>query len=635
VTPVPWGRMAHAAIAIGAPVVTGVAAGRTVYGVLASLGGFVASLADRTGPYPARVRRIASATIVGGVGGMLIGIAVNGERWLMVVVIVAVAGISALISLIGATGSAVGMFLLAYAALGSGPIGAIRPWWLAPTWMLVGIAWSLLLLLPGWLLHPRTVEEQRVAAAYRAVAAELRVLGTEMLSTSRAAVTDAMNGAYDDLVSQPAGLHGRNPSHVRLVGLVNQAREMAHASAALAYAGKPPMPEVAAQAEAVAAAVLDGHAVGRLATPPSDADPAVAALYKAVNAAAELASGRHAVAPEDGEGNSTIEDRRARVDVLLGQLRGGVTSTFTLRLMLCIGVAAAISTTLPLQRSYWVILAVAVVMKPDFGSVFARAVQYGVGTLIGALVAALILEAQPPHWAILIPLVFFGALLPYGTARQYGLFALFFTPAVILLIELISPGGWSLAQDRLVDIVLGCGIVLVIGYLPWPSSWHTNLVRRFGDVLDDAAEYTQQVLGEGVPILSSKAHADARLQLPHLGAEMQRTLAEPRRVRESVNAWSPAVAALAGLIDAITATAVTRVGEPPPPEVVNELAHSMRQLAATVRSGSRVRLNTSVSRPESLKLVSDALQNLHNMLAATPPLGSAHPHVLRGRRPDS
>jgi hypothetical protein len=72
--------MVHAAIAIGAPVITGVAVGQTVHGVLASLGGFVASLADRAGPYTARAKRIALATIVGGVGGMLIGIAVNGER---------------------------------------------------------------------------------------------------------------------------------------------------------------------------------------------------------------------------------------------------------------------------------------------------------------------------------------------------------------------------------------------------------------------------------------------------------------------------------------------------------------------------------------------------------------------------
>ena len=35
--------------------------------------------------------------------------------------------------------------------------------------------------------------------------------------------------------------------------------------------------------------------------------------------------------------------------------------------MLCIGVATVLGQALPLQRSYWVPLTVAVVLKPDFG----------------------------------------------------------------------------------------------------------------------------------------------------------------------------------------------------------------------------------------------------------------------------
>ena len=48
-------------------------------------------------------------------------------------------------------------------------------------------------------------------------------------------------------------------------------------------------------------------------------------------------------------------------------------------------VAAVISQVLPLQRSYWVVLTVGIILKPDYGSVFARAVQRGVGTVVGAV----------------------------------------------------------------------------------------------------------------------------------------------------------------------------------------------------------------------------------------------------------
>ena len=44
---------------------------------------------------------------------------------------------------------------------------------------------------------------------------------------------------------------------------------------------------------------------------------------------------------------------------------GRVNWVFTLRLIACMGVAGLVSEVLPLQRSYWVPLTVAIVLKPD------------------------------------------------------------------------------------------------------------------------------------------------------------------------------------------------------------------------------------------------------------------------------
>jgi uncharacterized membrane protein YccC len=177
--PVPWAGMALAPLAIVVPLAVGLAAGRTVTGVLVAVGGVVAVMADRMGPYSTRVRRIATAGIFGGAAGLLVGTVVNGRGWLAVAVMVAVAGVSALLSSISAIWSTTGLYLLVYAALATGPLGAIRPWWQPPLWLLAGVGWTLLLLVPGWLLHPRKVEEHRVAAVYQALAVSLRALGTE------------------------------------------------------------------------------------------------------------------------------------------------------------------------------------------------------------------------------------------------------------------------------------------------------------------------------------------------------------------------------------------------------------------------------------------------------------------------
>ena len=58
--------------------------------------------------------------------------------------------------------------------------------------------------------------------------------------------------------------------------------------------------------------------------------------------------------------------------------------------------ATVLSQALPLQRSYWVPLTAAVVLKPDLGSVFAHALKSGAGAVIGASAGALILASRPP-----------------------------------------------------------------------------------------------------------------------------------------------------------------------------------------------------------------------------------------------
>ena len=112
--------------------------------------------------------------------------------------------------------------------------------------------------------------------------------------------------------------------------------------------------------------------------------------------------------------------------------------------MLCTGVAAVLSEVLPLQRSYWLVLTVGIILKPDYGSVFARAVQRAIGTVVGAVLGAAILVIVPYGPWLLLPFGVLAALLPFARARNFGLVATFLTPLVVLLIDLLdrSAGGW-------------------------------------------------------------------------------------------------------------------------------------------------------------------------------------------------
>jgi uncharacterized membrane protein YccC len=232
-----------------------------------------------------------------------------------------------------------------------------------------------------------------------------------------------------------------------------------------------------------------------------------------------------------------------------------------------------------------VALGVAVVLKPDLGSVFARALQYGAGTVVGAAAGALILARYPPALVLIAPAVLFAALLPYGMSRNYGLFGVFFTTLVVLLIDLLTHGGWRLAEDRLIDILLGCGIALGLGYAPWPSSWHANVPRNLAAAIDEAARYLDLALRDGAPGPAVSAHARARRKVATVRVEFQRAVAEPQRVQERVTAWWPAVIALEWLLEAIPATVVNTAGRQPPAAAVSELSTVLRQVATAVRRG--------------------------------------------------
>jgi uncharacterized membrane protein YccC len=609
--PVPWAGMCLTALGVGAPLGVGTAAGHPVQGVLVAVGGLVASLADRIGPYPARMRRVAAAGVFGGAGGLLVGTAINGQGWVAAAVLIVVAGVSALVSTVGAVWSTTGLYLLVYAILATGPLGAIQPWWLPPLWVLAGVAWVLLLMVPGGLAFPRMVEQRRVAAVYQALAADLRTLGTDGHRAARQGVTAALDVAYEEVRGQRAAAGGRDRRLNRLVALLNQARLAAEASAALASAGAPPPQAAAAQADALARAVLDGTAVAHSGLPPTTG-PAMVALYGALDGAARVAAGN----TPDADADVPQPARRNPLRVLAQQIRDGLVVRFAVRLMLCVGVAAVFSEVLPLQRSYWVGLAVAVVLKPDFGSVFARALQYAVGTVLGAVLSMLILAAQPPGWVSLAWVAIFALLLPYSMSRNYGLWTVFFTPLVVLLVDLVGQGGVALGEDRLLDVLLGCAIVLVLGYAPWPSSWHAGFPRDFADTAEQTARYLDQALGQRLP--GTAIHAQARRQLAAMRVEFQRALAEPPRLRRAVTAWYPAMVALEWLLEAITAAAVTAAGEPLPVGAVTELSTAVRHTAAAARSGTPARREALPSPPPSLQLVRDAVRSLNDAVAEMP-----------------
>jgi uncharacterized membrane protein YccC len=617
--PVPWAQMVKAALAVGVPLALGILTGQPVAGLLGSIGGLLAALVDPGGPYLLRARRMAVALLAGAVPGLIVGSLIHGQGWLAVVVLVLVAGVSALLSTAGSAASVTGLQLLVYCILGTGPLATIRPWWVPAAGALAGGTWGILLLAPGWLLTPQAPEQHRIAAAYQALAAMLRAIGTGEYPARRQAVTAALNTAYDEVAARRATESGRNLRLERLVALLAQTHPLAEAAATLADEGRRPPAAATAVLDAAAGAVEGGEPVPAPPRFPA-ASAGERALLTALTDLAGLLSGRGAAGqpvpgPPAGQRAGWRERLRAAVDQIAA---GHLVVTFAIRVMVCVGAAAVVSEALPLQRSYWVPLTVAIVLRPDFGSVFARGLQRGIGTVIGAVAGAVILAVVPYGPLLLLPCAVLAGLLPYGRSRNYGLVAVFLTPLVVVLIDLLTAAGWRLAEDRLIDTLIGCAIALLVGYAPWPAAWHAHLPGQFAATVDKVSRYTEQALLIRSPDRPGQRRQTYRA-LSDLRAEFQRTLAEPPAVsRRAARLW-PALAALESVMDKVTATAVrVNLGASPPPagEVVQVTA-ALEAIAAAAGSGTTPpALPLPTSGSDAIRPVAAAVREMQRSLAA-------------------
>src|SRR5580704_16071762 len=625
--PVPWAEMLRAGIAICVPMAAGIASGQRVFGLLIAMGGLLGIVVDNGGAYATRLRRVGTAAVFGGAAGLTIGSLIHGHGWIAVVALIVVAGTSALLSAISDIGSVTGLQLLVYSALGLGALGALRPWWHTALGFVLGTVWALILTVPGWLLSPRAAEQRSVAAVYRALAAQLRAIGT-------ARFTAAMNTAYDTVLTARATAGGRNEKMRRLVALLNQANLLAEAVSALGLEGDRPPPAVAAAIDGTAAAIAAGAAPPALPPVPGES-PGMVALRDSL-------AGLACVTSRDWTPPTTQPVPKPRLADRLGALADRLTSPltrrFTVRLMVCIGVAGVVSEVLPLQRSYWVVLTVAIVLKPDFGSVFVRAVQRGIGTVVGAVLGAVIIAAVPYGPWLLLPVGLLAALLPYGRSRNFGLQATFLTPLVVVLIDLLAPGGWRLAEDRLIDTLIGCAIVLLIGYALWPGSWHAHLPGEFAEAIRDVSRYLQQALvsepakrpeasgadadarvaGPGALPDRTRLRRQARRALSDLRAEFERTMSEPSAISRQATAWWPAVVGLDEVMDAVTATAVAIEHGAPAPSAraVAQLAAALNRLAAAVEAGVSPTGLPELPPDEPVQPVTEAVRAVLGVLAS-------------------
>jgi len=582
----PW-VMLRAALAIGLPTAAGLVLDQGPAAALVALGALPAITGDNGGPYRNRALSI-GATMFGGALGYLLGSLMAGHGlWtaagMMLLVLAA--------SLVGTFNTIAAVATLQFATyviVGSSLASTLPPW-LPPALVGVGGLFGLALTLSGWVVNPIAPERAAVAQAYRKLAAMFAATGTSRVMAARREMEGAMATAYDTVLAARGRSAGPSPRLARLVAQLQACTPLTNAALALARAGR--------VLPAECARVMN-HLADRVE---NDAEPDarddIAALRRAgmpqladaLEQAQPLLNGTRAT-PADDCADLPPAPARTPWRVLVRTYRPGPTTVrYLVRLGLCLLAAEAVALATALPRSYWVPLIVVVVFKPNFGSVFARALQSCAGSVVGVAISATVLALDRGGVASLLTVAGLAALLPWSIRRNYGLFSAILVPILMLLIGALQPGSWSIALARLVDVGVASAIVLLVGYLPWIRIERSNLDHAVSAATSTLAAYLNTVF-QADPGSRHDLRARAYARLSDLRIALQRGLSEPRLVSRRALAWWPVEVALERVANAISDTVWSLpAGQPAPPAAqVAQLAAALDRIAAAVNQGQPV-----------------------------------------------
>ncbi|HXY46183.1 MAG TPA: FUSC family protein, partial [Acidimicrobiales bacterium] len=120
------------------------------------------------------------------------------------------------------------------------------------------------------------------------------------------------------------------------------------------------------------------------------------------------------------------------------------------RLAVAVPASAMLASWLSLPRSYWVPFAVAVILKPDFSTLFGRGLGRLIGTLLGATLAAVLVSELHPDLLMTTVLVALTAWAAYSTwGASFAVSIGFVTALVLILLSTSLTDTVGTAVDRL------------------------------------------------------------------------------------------------------------------------------------------------------------------------------------------
>jgi len=221
----------------------------------------------------------------------------------------------------------------------------------------------------------------------------------------------------------------------------------------------------------------------------------------------------------------------------------------SVRLVIALVAGYIVSLLFPLGHGYWILLTIAVILKPAYSITRQRNVERLIGTFIGVAIGFSILFITKENGPIFIAMMI-SMIVAYSFLKlNYAVSSAGMTVFVLLNFHFLSGGSVQhLLVDRVIDTVIGSAIAYLVSYFVLPAWEHQKIEEYILDALKSNRNYfvkvTGSFIGEPADVTSFKiSRKEAFVALANLSDNFQKMLSEPKSQQRHMEEYHQFVAA--------------------------------------------------------------------------------------------
>lgn len=191
------------------------------------------------------------------------------------------------------------------------------------------------------------------------------------------------------------------------------------------------------------------------------------------------------------------------------------------------------------HHSYWVLLTIIVILKPGFSLSKQRNYQRLIGTIAGGAIGILVLTLIPGRSAQFVFFIVFMIGTYSFTRLNYVVSVIFMTPYVLILFKFLGVGHLNLAEERIVDTIIGSTIAFIATYIIFPTWEFEQVQENLSDVIYANTNYlvkiAETITGRPVSTTDYKlARKDIYVKSANLSAAFERMTSEPKSKQKKI-----------------------------------------------------------------------------------------------------